>query len=168
MWPSVLAVSLALATPVSGAALPGAGSPVGCESGHAMRWLGPERSACLSRNESTANGKAASGQVALPAAVGTREAIVVTARPITGRHALLVMGNAPQNARITLTLLATIAPDLPTVLLQRQAAQADVDGRFVAVVSLAPDFFRGSFLTLIATSDGAESASTHLVLDGAL
>jgi Copper amine oxidase N-terminal domain len=117
--------------------------------------------------ESASTDPAPVGRAVGPVVPAVREPIVVSARQITGRHALFVQGSAPQNARVTLTLLATLAPDLPTVLLERSDVQADLTGRFAAVVSLAPDYLAGSFVTLVATSDDAQSASTHLVLDGA-
>lgn len=91
--------------------------------------------------------------------------LVVTAREISGRQALLVEGSAPHDARVTLTVLATLAPELPTVLLQRTDVQADRNGHFGAVVPVAPDYFTGSLVAVIATS-GSESAATHVVLDG--
>ena len=94
--------------------------------------------------------------------------IVVSAQVFPGRHALSVNGSAAPNARVTLTLFATLAPDLPTVFLRRNDLQADISGRFAAVVSLAPDYFAGSSVTLYATSEGMQSAATRVVLDGAL
>lgn len=158
---------------------------VATANGYTMRWLGPERSVCLSRNGivvvvrpgnvlydvnsreemQAPNPSAERGARSADPASG---AIVVGARQITGRHALLVEGSAPRNARVTLTLLATLSPDLPTVFLGRNDVQADFSGRFAAIVTLAPDYFPGSFVTLVATSDGSEPASTHLVLDGTL
>ena len=95
-----------------------------------------------------------------------RGTIAIDARQMAGRSALSVNGSAPRNARITLTLLATLAPDLPTVLLQRSDVQADVNGRFSAVVTLSPDYLAGSSVTLVATADGAPPASVRMVLDG--
>lgn len=92
--------------------------------------------------------------------------LVVSAREMSGRRALLVQGSGPHDARITLTVLAALAPDLPTVLLQRIGVQADFSGHFAAVVPLAPDYFTGSEVTLVATA-GTESAATHVVLNGA-
>lgn len=108
------------------------------------------------------------GRAAPARTISGQGTIVVIARELEGRHALLVQGSAPQNARITLTLLAQIAPELPTVLLDRSETQSDIDGRFSAVVPLSPDYMPGSLVTLYATGDGLSSASTHLQLDGAL
>jgi hypothetical protein len=94
--------------------------------------------------------------------------LVVSARQLKGRHALLVQGSATPNARVTLTLLASIAPDIPTSVLQRADVATDTNGRFAAVVSLAPDYWDGSMLTVVATSGAAVPATTRLVLDGAL
>lgn len=111
---------------------------------------------------------APTGRAVVPVEVESQNAIVVSARLIPGRHALSVDGSAPRNAHVTLTLFATLAPDLPTVFLNRNDVQADVNGRFAAVVPVAPDFFSGSQVTLYATSEGVQSGSTHVVLDGAL
>ena len=210
-------VTIALALAATGIAAAGGVSlvHVAAADGYTMRWLGPERSVCLSRNglvvvvrpgsvfydvnsrEEIADrapvstgagdlqisdsfarrlGALAKGTQApnpsaervIRSADPASGTVVVGARQITGRHALLVQGSAPRNARVTLTLLATLSPDLPTVFLGRNDVQADSSGRFAAIVSLAPDYFPGSLVTLVATSDGSEPASTHLVLDGAL
>lgn len=103
-----------------------------------------------------------------PTAAAASGTIVVIARELGGAHALFVEGSAPQNARVTLTVLAQLAPELPTVLLERRDAQTDVYGRFSAVVTLASDFMPGSLVTVLATGDGLNSGSTHLRLDGTL
>jgi hypothetical protein len=206
-----------VATPVAALASGVSLQSVAAEDGYTMRWLGPERSVCLSRNgtvvvlrpgsvlydvnsreeladvppvatgrgdlsisnalaarltalaaQTSSADPAPTGLVVVPVEVASQGFIVVSARLIPGRHALSVDGSAPRNSRVTLTLFATLAPDLPNVFLKRNDVQTDVTGRFTAVVSLAPDFFSGSLVTLYATSDGVQTGSTHVVLDGAL
>lgn len=213
---AVLAFAL-IATPVAASASGVSLRSVAAKDGYTMRWLGPERSVCLSRNGivvvlrpgtvlydinsrqeiadappvatgsgdlSISNALAARlralAQSAWTPATPTGRAIVavqpdpqgeivVSAQMFPGRHALSVNGSAAPNARVTLTLFATLAPDLPTVFLRRNDLQADITGRFAAVVSLAPDYFAGSSVTLYATSEGMQSAATRVVLgDGAL
>lgn len=95
-----------------------------------------------------------------------RGTIAIDARQMSGRWALSVDGSAPRNARITLTLLATLAPDVPNALLQRSDVQADVNGRFSVVVPLSADYLAGSTVTLVATAEGAPPATVRMVLDG--
>jgi hypothetical protein len=213
---SVLAFA-AVATPVAVLASGASLQHIAVMDGYTMRWLGPERSVCLSRNgivvvlrpgtvlydvnsheevadlppvatghgdlqisnalatrlnalasESSKTGVTATGRLVIPVVTDPQGTIVVSAQVIPGRHALSVDGSAPRNARVTLTLFATLAPDLPTVFLRRNELQADINGRFAAVVPLAPDYFSGSSVTLYATSEGVQSAATRVVLDGAL
>ena len=101
-------------------------------------------------------------QVTVPA----RGTIAIDAHEVAGHHALSVVGSAPRNALITLTLLATLAPDLPTVLLSRNDVQADVNGRFSTVVPLAPDHLAGSHVTLVATAEGVSPVTVRMVMAG--
>jgi hypothetical protein len=214
---AVLAFALAMTVPVAADASGVSLQWVAAKDGYTMRWLGPERSVCLSRNgtvvvlrpgsvlydvnsheeladvppipagsgdlsiskalatrltaiaaQSTSADPAPTGRAYVPVLVASQGSIVVSAQVITGRHALSVEGIAPRNARVTLTMFATLAPDLPTVFLRRNDLQADISGRFAAVVPLAPDYFTGSTVTLYATSEGVQSGATRVVLDGAL
>lgn len=150
LLPAALAITLvtpALAAGASGASLPGLAA--------ADRY-------------GFATGDVPTGLTDRSVAVSSGGILDVSARQIPGVAALVVTGNAPRNARITLTLLAALAPDLPTVLLQRADVQADVNGRFSAVVSLAPDHLEGSVVTLVATADGIAPVTTRLKIDAAL
>ncbi|HVA27904.1 MAG TPA: hypothetical protein VNF68_06970 [Candidatus Baltobacteraceae bacterium] len=153
LLPAALAITLvapALAAAASGASLPGgtAADPPG---------------AIASQTDELPTGPAP-----LAVAANPSEILVVFARKIPGRDALAVSGNAPRNARVTLTLLATLAPDLPIVLLQRADVQADVNGRYSAVVELAPDHLADSIVTLVATTDGTPPATAQLKIDQGL
>lgn len=91
--------------------------------------------------------------------------IVLHARQLDDEQSLAVAGEAPPNVPVTITLLATLAPDLPTVVLSRHDVQSDVTGRFEAVVSVASDYMPGTLVTVLATSVGDISpASAYLRL----
>jgi len=63
-------------------------------------------------------------------------------------------------APVVLVLHATISRDLPTVFVNRAEVTADADGHFVATVPIAPDFWRGSIVTVTATSPSTVSSAT--------
>jgi hypothetical protein len=90
--------------------------------------------------------------------------ITIDVRPQTGSEALNVSGRAPSGAPVTLTLLATISPDLPTIVVSRHDVQADANGQFAAVISIASDYLRGSLLRVVATSAGATPASATVTV----
>ena len=91
--------------------------------------------------------------------------ISLQAHPLAGREAVVVEGQAPPAAPVTITLLATISSDIPTVLLTRRELRADSDGRFRAIMPIAADYVRGSILTVRATSvPNVASAETQLLV----
>jgi hypothetical protein len=93
-------------------------------------------------------------------------ALTLEARQLQGAEAVSVAGTAPANAQITITLLATVSPDIPTILVSRHDVVADATGRFGAVIPIASAYERGVVLTLLATSaPGVSSASARLVTD---
>ncbi|HEY4433545.1 MAG TPA: hypothetical protein VGM99_04000, partial [Candidatus Cybelea sp.] len=64
-----------------------------------------------------------------------------------------------------ITLLATLSSDLPNVLLSRHDLTAGPDGKFQAIVPIAPDYLRDSFIHVLATSSpGVISASAQLLV----
>jgi hypothetical protein len=94
--------------------------------------------------------------------------IVLHVAPLQGAEALLVTGQAPPSAPVRLTLLATLSSDLPNVLLSRHDLTAGPDGTFQAIVPIAPDFMRDSFIHVLATSTpGVISASAQLLVQSA-
>ncbi|TAM62127.1 hypothetical protein EPN52_00955 [bacterium] len=91
--------------------------------------------------------------------------LAIEARPLAGREAIVVNGQAPQGAPVTITLFGTVSSDIPTVVVSRHDVQADVNGRFQAVISIASDYFRGSVLQVVATSGpGVAPASTQVTV----
>jgi len=92
--------------------------------------------------------------------------ILLTVVPLKGAEALLVTGQAPPAVPVRITLLATLSSDIPNVLLSRHDLTAGPDGKFQAIVPIAPDYMKGTFLHVLATSvPGVVSASTQLVVD---
>jgi hypothetical protein len=91
--------------------------------------------------------------------------IVLNVAPLEGAEALLVTGQAPPSASVMITLLATLSSDIPNVVLSRHNLTAEPDGKFQAIVPIAPDYMRGSFIHVLATSSpGVISASAQLLV----
>jgi hypothetical protein len=91
--------------------------------------------------------------------------IVLNAMPLQGAEAVLVTGQAPPQAPVMITLLATLSSELPNVLLSRHDLTAGPDGKFQAIVPIAPDYMRTSLIHVLATSlPGVISASTQLLV----
>jgi hypothetical protein len=81
-----------------------------------------------------------------------------------GAEALDVNGTAPPNVPVTITLLATVSSDIPTIVVSRQDVITDVNGRFGAVVPIASAYERGTILKIVATSlPGAIPASQQFI-----
>ena len=90
-----------------------------------------------------------------------------TSLQLKGAEAVLVTGDAPPTAPVRITLLATLSSDLPNVLLSRHDLTAGPDGKFQAIVPIAPDYMRDSFIHVLATSSpGVTSASAQLLVHG--
>jgi hypothetical protein len=87
-------------------------------------------------------------------------ALTLDVRREPGAEALRVSGHAPSSAPVTITLLATISQDLPTVVLSRNDLQPDSNGRFDAAISVAPDYLRDTIVQVLATAPGAMPAQT--------
>jgi hypothetical protein len=90
--------------------------------------------------------------------------ITVDVHQTAGSEALTVTGHASAGTPVTITLLATISPDLPTVVVSRHDVQPDANGQFQAVITTAPDYLRGSLLRVVATSAGSVPASATVIL----
>lgn len=90
--------------------------------------------------------------------------ISVDVHQTTGSEALTVSGHAGAGTPVTITLLATISPDLPTVVVSRHDVQPDANGQFQAVIPTAPDYLRGTLLRVVATSAGSVPASATVTV----
>jgi hypothetical protein len=94
-----------------------------------------------------------------------RGTIALSVIPLKGAEALLVSGEAPPAAPVMITLFATLSSDIPNVLLSRHTLTAGPDGKFQAIVPIAPDYMRDTFIHVLATSTpGVTSASAQLLV----
>jgi hypothetical protein len=92
--------------------------------------------------------------------------IVLHVQPLKGQEALLVTGEAPPSVPVRITLLATLSSDLPNVLLSRNDITSNTDGTFQAIVPIAPNYLKQSFIHVLATSlPGIDSASAQILVD---
>ena len=114
--------------------------------------------------EDIARGETAAGNTTvIPELQGI---IVLHVQPLKGQEALLVTGEAPPSAPVRITLLATLSSDLPNVLLSRSDLTSSPTGTFQAIVPIASDYFRSSFIHVLATSvPGVTSASAQILVD---
>ena len=94
-------------------------------------------------------------------------AITINARPQPGNEAIFVSGHAPSSAPVTITLLATLSEDLPTVVVSRHDVQPDANGQFQATIPIAPDYIRNSLLRVLATSAAGSTPASVTLLIGA-
>ena len=98
-----------------------------------------------------------------PVAAGAISKLTVSQIP--GTQEVAVGGKAPANLPITITLAATLSNELPDVVLSRHLVTADPDGTFKTDLSIAPGYFRGSILSVVASSGvGVAPARTTIVL----
>ncbi|GAC1357903.1 MAG: hypothetical protein NVSMB31_18350 [Vulcanimicrobiaceae bacterium] len=82
-----------------------------------------------------------------------------------GQEAVVVAGTGPSSAPVTLTVFTSVSPEIPDIILSRHDLVIDRSGAFSATISIAPDFLRGSLLTVRATSlDGVSPAQAHLLV----
>jgi len=91
--------------------------------------------------------------------------ITMEARQLQGAEALDVEGTAPARVPVTITLLAVVSSDIPTIVVSRHDVVTDVNGRFGAVIPIASAYERGTVLRVVATSaPDVASATTELVV----
>lgn len=84
--------------------------------------------------------------------------ITLQIHPHAGAESLDISGTAPAGSAIDLFLYGTVSTDLPIVRLNHLKAQAGPSGTFSITVPVAPNFIRGSVVTVEATTpDGAEA-----------
>lgn len=80
-----------------------------------------------------------------------------------GQEAVIVRGTGPDSAPVTLTLLTTVSSDIPDIILSRHDLVTDRSGAFSVTIPIAPDFMRGTIVTVRATSlDGVVPAQAQL------
>ena len=90
--------------------------------------------------------------------------VTVTAAPTRGRETLDVSGSAPGNSPVKISLYATISRDLPILFLSATDTVATSAGAYSAVVSIDPDYFRGSLITVKVSVPNGNVASTDYVV----
>lgn len=91
--------------------------------------------------------------------------ITMEARQLQGAEALTVQGTAPAGAPVTITLLAVVSSDIPTIVVSRNDVVTDANGRFAAIIPVASAYERGTLLRVVATSSpGVASAQSQLVV----
>jgi hypothetical protein len=91
-------------------------------------------------------------------------AISLEVRQVLGSESVAVSGTAPPSVPVLVTLLGTVSSDVPDIVVGRHEIATGADGRFSAVVPIAPDYFHGSILTLVATSvPGVREARAQIV-----
>lgn len=114
------------------------------------------------RSSGVSSAPAVRNVVAQRSATGT---ISLDARPLAGSEALLVSGQGPASVPLTITLLATVSSDIPTAVVSRTDAVTGPDGRFQTAIPIAPDYLRGSIITVRAMSaNGVSSGDAKVVV----
>jgi hypothetical protein len=93
--------------------------------------------------------------------------ITMDVRAQQGSEAISVSGHAPSAVPVTITLLATISPDIPTIVVSRHDVQPDATGQFQAIISIASDYFRNSTLRVLATSSAGATPASATITVGA-
>ncbi len=94
-----------------------------------------------------------------------RGSITMEARQLQGAEALTVDGSAPPSIPVTITLLAVVSSDIPTIVVSRHDVVSDASGRFSTIIPIASAYERGTLLRVVATTaSGAGSASSALVI----
>ncbi len=120
------------------------------------------RSAPVRESAASMSGPPAGELVARPV-TGSITGLIVTQVP--GRQAVYVRGKAPAGAAITLTLVSTMSVELPDAVLNRHHVVAGASGAFDADLPVAPGYFRGSIITVVASSTaGVAPATTRITM----
>jgi Copper amine oxidase N-terminal domain len=83
---------------------------------------------------------------------GPGGAITLFVNPVVGAEALAISGTAPPGRVVQILLQSTFSRDLPDVVLSRQTVLPDGRGNFAAIVPIASGFFRGSIITVVAST----------------
>lgn len=87
-------------------------------------------------------------------------ALALRVATVPGQNAVAVNLTGPAGVPVVVTLTATFDPDLPTVTVGRHDLTIGPNGKVDAVFTLAPDYWRGSPVTVTATSvSGVKPAS---------
>lgn len=101
---------------------------------------------------------------ALHPVVAHAQGVSLTAQPAAGSEAISVSGTAPPGSPVTVTLLATISQDIPTIVVSRNVVLPDSSGNYQARIPIAAAYERGTILRVFATSGGQTSAAVQLTV----
>lgn len=101
---------------------------------------------------------------ALQPVIADAQGVSLTAQPIAGSEAISVSGNAPSGSPVTITLLATVSQDVPTIVVSRHVVLPDASGRFQDRIPIAAAYERGTLLRVFVASAGQTPASAQLVV----
>lgn len=104
------------------------------------------------------------GAYALLPRVANAQSLSLTAQPLAGSEAISVSGTAPPGSTVTVTLLATISQDIPTIVVSRSVVLPDSGGNYQARIPIAAAYERGTILRVFATSSGQSSAAVQLIV----
>jgi hypothetical protein len=110
---------------------------------------------------------AAAQKTAVPAQADAHGTISLDARLLPGSEAFLASGNAPVSTPIDVTVVGTISRDLPDVLISRRQIVSNATGRFSVVIPIAPNYFRGSILTVVASAPAGVAPGRAQLIVGA-
>lgn len=99
----------------------------------------------------------------VPAFVALAPSLVL--KQVPGSYHVAVSGRALASTPLFLTLLGTVSPDVPDVIVSRNRVVTDAAGNFKLEISPAGDYFREGLLTMVVTSpSGAILAKQQIVL----
>ena len=127
----------------------------------ALQWANASAVAASAASAPTGgalSGAAASARIA----DASTNALELEARQLPGSEAILVSGVAAPSASVSVTVFATISPDIPTVVVQHRDVRAQSDGSFQTVMPLAAAYQRGAIFLVLAT--GANGARGQVQL----
>jgi hypothetical protein len=86
-------------------------------------------------------------------------------KQVPGSYHIAVSGRALASKPLFLTLLGTVSPDVPDIIVSRDRVVTDAAGNFRLELSPAGDYFRDGLLTVVVTSpSGAILAKGQIVL----
>jgi len=97
-------------------------------------------------------------------AIVAAQAVTVVASQQSGSQVLIISGSAPANTPVRVSLAARLSPDIPTVDLGTTEVDAGPDGRYATTRSMAPDYGKGSTITVrVSSAAGGEATTTWVV-----
>jgi len=97
-------------------------------------------------------------------AIVSAQAVTVVASQQNGAEALVISGNAPARSPVRVSLSAQLSPDLPVVDLGTTEVEAGSNGRYATTRTIAPDYGRGSMITVrVSSAAGGDATTTWVV-----